>query len=394
MSVCIYCLKDKPDSEMTLEHVIPQFLGGQYAPRRYQTRRSCQRCNHDLGLFVDASFARTWLVSNWLQNVAMSSYDPNKPVGLPLACMGIIDNQLPGMAENEVCELHIGPLGEAIFWVRPHDERLYWYVGGNPRTTKTIRSRAYYFFSERSPLDLKATLLAFKESFSGHKVTKIFATEVPDEFLNLGFLRPDTLDAQRIAILRETTWSKRPKVRASMNVEFDKRFLAKLARGISFCLFGDKVLHGRYANEIQKALWYRPNDPPSGFMSAATLGTGMPGAEAVLGHSAAIVIAINFFPNLGIAASVNIGARLGSSAVCMTTDSVTAEDIARIECGLVIAIFPNQHESLQLPLLDYILHRTGQKVHTGLAALEAVAARGDGHFYRLAQMPAPRPTET
>ena len=45
----------------SLEHVIPQFLGGAYAPDQMKTKDVCRKCNSDLGLFVDAAFEKT----NW-----------------------------------------------------------------------------------------------------------------------------------------------------------------------------------------------------------------------------------------------------------------------------------------------------------------------------------------
>ncbi|EJA7829465.1 hypothetical protein MUZ06_003096 [Salmonella enterica] len=32
MGHCIYCREEKDDSEFTLEHVVPQFLGGRMLP--------------------------------------------------------------------------------------------------------------------------------------------------------------------------------------------------------------------------------------------------------------------------------------------------------------------------------------------------------------------------
>jgi hypothetical protein len=81
---CIYCWQDKDDSEFTLEHVIPQFLGGAYGPDSLKTRHVCKQCNSNLGLFADAGFEKNWLVSNQLRDAAVSFFDPDDPIGLPL----------------------------------------------------------------------------------------------------------------------------------------------------------------------------------------------------------------------------------------------------------------------------------------------------------------------
>ena len=61
MRECIYCRKLKEEDMFSLEHVIPQFLGGAYAPDQMKTKDVCRKCNSDLGLFVDAAFEKT----NW-----------------------------------------------------------------------------------------------------------------------------------------------------------------------------------------------------------------------------------------------------------------------------------------------------------------------------------------
>ncbi|WP_399338428.1 hypothetical protein, partial [Streptomyces sp. NPDC051658] len=33
--VCLYCGLNKPKSEESLEHAIPQFMGGEFAPQQY-----------------------------------------------------------------------------------------------------------------------------------------------------------------------------------------------------------------------------------------------------------------------------------------------------------------------------------------------------------------------
>lgn len=88
MRQCIYCRKEKDETDFTLEHIIPQFLGGAYAPDCFKVRNVCGPCNNNLGLFVDAAFEKSWFVSNRLKLAAYALFDPNGAVGLPLVCMG------------------------------------------------------------------------------------------------------------------------------------------------------------------------------------------------------------------------------------------------------------------------------------------------------------------
>ena len=113
-------------------------------PDTLKTRDVCKTCNSNLGLFVDAAFEKSWLVNNHLIELAYDFFDPNVPVGLPLRCMGNTNICFPGMSEDEICESWLGALGEQVFWIRPKDDQLYWYSGGNPRTVKKARTRAYF----------------------------------------------------------------------------------------------------------------------------------------------------------------------------------------------------------------------------------------------------------
>uniref|UniRef100_UPI0018DEDF62 HNH endonuclease n=1 Tax=Pseudomonas asplenii TaxID=53407 RepID=UPI0018DEDF62 len=111
MRRCIYCLLEKDESDFTLEHVIPKFLGGAYAPDALKTHDACDKCNNNLGLFVDASFEKNWLVHNHLKMAALAFYDPRQPIGIPLICMGNSDLAPPKTPKDHICESWLGSLG-------------------------------------------------------------------------------------------------------------------------------------------------------------------------------------------------------------------------------------------------------------------------------------------
>ncbi len=191
MKTCIYCKTEKNENEFTLEHVISQFLGGAQAPDDLKTRNVCGTCNSNLGLFVDASFEKDFLVFNELNEAAYLFFDPHAPTSLPLRNMGVSDLSPPKMKEGEICECWIGPLGEQIYWIRPSDERMYWYSGGNPRTVKSVKTRAYFIWSERSQKKPIITWLSFKDAFNGRKVRKVSCTSVKGANLaEIGFSEP------------------------------------------------------------------------------------------------------------------------------------------------------------------------------------------------------------
>ena len=274
MKTCIYCKTDKNDDEFTLEHVISQFLGGAQAPDYLKTRNVCATCNSNLGLFVDASFEKDFLVFNTLNEAAYSFFDPDSPTPLPLKNMGISDLIPPNMKEEEICECWIGPLGEQIYWIRPSDERMYWYSGGNPRTVKKVRTRAYFIWSERSQKNPIITWLSFEDAFNGRKVRKVSCTEVAGASLaDIGFSEPDELDLKRIAYFnKKCSNGQERKNRLSMYLRYDVRFMAKLAIGLGHVLFGEKFDNSNYTKELHKALWYKEGDPEPGIVGRNNLG--------------------------------------------------------------------------------------------------------------------------
>ena len=61
MRLCIYCNTEKAESELSLEHIFPESLGGDLCSGLFKTRDVCIRCNNVAGLFVDGAFVQTGL---------------------------------------------------------------------------------------------------------------------------------------------------------------------------------------------------------------------------------------------------------------------------------------------------------------------------------------------
>lgn len=373
MMRCIYCREDKDKSEFTLEHVLPQFMGGAYAPDKFKTRDVCKRCNSNLGLFVDAGFEKNWFVSNELREAAYAFFDPHNPVGLPLICMGKCDLIPPQQQEDEVCESWLGPLGEQIYWVRPHDKRLYWYTGGNPRTTKTTESRAYFLFSERSLKNPLISWLSFRDAFEGRRVKKLMCTTVDGaDPADIGFEAPDELDLLRIRFFNEACHASRTRqIQLAMYTRFDSRFLAKLGLGIAYSLFGNKALQTDYAEQLYKALWYRDGDNRPQINSNSPIGHGSnPQFSKLMGEKSAVTIAILPSPE-GVAVTLNIGSSLNWVVMCASHEDLTEEDISPLQDGQVIVLYRQLQQGVVLGLPEYLAHKCGSHPHPELTAISA-----------------------
>ncbi|MCW0236299.1 MAG: HNH endonuclease [Ferrovibrio sp.] len=386
MVKCIYCLEDKAEKDMSLEHAIPQFLGGAQAPDKYKTHCVCKTCNSNLGLFVDASFARSFLVANWLKMNAMDLYLPSDPGGLPLYCMAVMELNLPGMTEDDVCELYMGPLGEQVYWVRPHDERLFWYSGGNPRTTKSKESRAYFLFSERSHLDINATWKSFRDAFSDRpKVKKVMGTVVDGaDPATIGFQPADQLDDERLAILTKLATGGDIKSGIRYHMDYDFRFLAKLGRGVAFCLFGDAALDGPYAEEVRKGVWFKPSEPRPEVRGSGSLGAGADGIKQFAAHPHAVSLLVNIVGN-DVVMTLMVGDGISGVVACCSANKLTDADRHHFTFGQILLLFPALQKSLELPLPTYLAHRNSMTKHPGLDAIETEISKRFGHFRKIAQ---------
>lgn len=376
MKSCIYCQTEKEESVFSLEHIIPQFLGGAQAPDIYKTHNVCRQCNSNLGLFVDAGFEKNWLVSNHLRDAAYASFDPDQEIGLPLLCMADSKLTPPEMQEDEICESWIGPLGEQIFWVRPHDSRLYWYAGGNPRTTKTKKSRAYYLFSERTYLHPKTSWLAFRDSFEGRQVKKIMCTKVfGANPVDIGFAAVDELDEldkSRIdyfnAICRENPTRTN---QISFYTQYDFRFLAKIALGVAYANFGEKALNTPYAQELYKALWYREGeDLPKIKGTPAFANKASDSFLDLIGEENAVTITL--MPNSNaVALNLNIGKSLNWVVKCIDRVALPSEDLKSLGAGKVIILFRQLRRGVSLSLLEYLADKSGNQPHAELSEIRS-----------------------
>lgn len=387
MRKCIYCCNDKHDSEFTLEHVIPQFLGGAQAPDFLKTRDVCKGCNNDLGLFVDAAFEKNWAVSNWLQAAAAAYYDKSQPVGIPLICMGPCDLTPPDMPDDHICELWLGPLGEQVFWVRPQDARMKTYVGGNPRTAKKFNTRAYFLFSERSHLEIQKTWLCFEQAFRGRKVRKIVCAQVEGaDPKSIGFEEPDELDRARVDYFLKCSVGKPTrKMEISFDFKFDQRFMCKLAIGVAYCLFGSKILETEYSKELYKGLWYRGE----GEMPKVS-GVGIFGGDInesytqLLGFPNSVVVSI-IEVDRNVAVNLNICGKMNATIFCAVANDLNDSDLAGIGLGQMIFLVRALNFGKQVDLPSFMAYHLGLME---LADLDEILKKG-----RRASLPLEGPLE-
>lgn len=289
---CLYCAHEFLSEQSTLEHAIPKFLGGAHAPAQYKLKNVCRRCNNDLGSFVDASYAKSWFVTNSLAIAAHKLYDGTNEVPLPLTCIGPISIPDIQMPSGYLSEFWIGPSGETFVWLRPDDEEFYWFVGGNPRH-RSKESTVYWFPASddmtRINIGLQSLNAAFKNRKNARRVAGVACSGWPGNGYPAGFSIPSSIDEANIAVIRKNFSELSSRV--SFNLKFDQRFICKMALGVGYGLFGELFLHTDGTVELRRGCWPK-NEQDIAVRGTPTFGAADPIINRFAGYPGAIVLTI------------------------------------------------------------------------------------------------------
>lgn len=373
---CLYCNKEKQQSESSLEHAIPQFMGGEYAPKIFQIANVCETCNNRLGLWVDASYAKSWFITNYLAEAARLLCTKADDPGLPLICMG--KAQIPNLVvpDEHVAEHWIGPSGETIVWIRPHDERMDAYTGGNPIDTKKKPSTAYFFPVSNNPDKYELGLRSFHRTLEKRKVRKIFCCEVRDASGETvvdpkipGFDSPMPDDVANQAAIRTAIQAGKILVQVAVNTKFDQRFICKLALGIGYSLFGEDFLSHATAAEARKGVWPPSDGTNSAIHGSSTLFAGDTPFAKVAGYPGAVaIIVMKAGPSWSMCVSIDeklpFIVELGPRS--MTSLHVNPEE------GYALLLFPYQESCIELTMAALIAHRLQAMKNSELEKIDAI----------------------
>ena len=257
---CIYCGKEKPIDEFSLEHIFPDSLGGALCDMRFKTNSVCQRCNSICGIWVDAPVIKNWFSQNYDFDSAREFVDLKKGSTLPLMYMGIFEEL---SSEERICELWLGPCGDPIYHFRNKaDERYDSIVGGDFIDLKKNPGTAYLFIATDNMEWAKTVLFSFKDHFKYSKRIACNLSVIGDLSNSDFFDSPSEKDKKTIEKLKLYR-GQQHKTQFSTQVGFEQRFLCKLALGIGYNLFGEDYLQSNYALELKKGLWEKDPDKRS-----------------------------------------------------------------------------------------------------------------------------------
>jgi hypothetical protein len=170
---CIYCSELKAAAEFSLEHIIPQFMGGNGACGDIVTRDVCRRCNSLTGQFVDAPVARGFFQNSiehgaWRQCIAFNEAAGNI---FPLIYFGRSKELTFGPEEE--AEVWLGPEGGSIWHIHTRQPDDYdTLVGGDPvLARKDAASRVYVFNASEHPYWLLSSFKSARAHFTAPPVS-------------------------------------------------------------------------------------------------------------------------------------------------------------------------------------------------------------------------------
>lgn len=373
---CLYCAKETQASQFSLEHAIPQFMGGEYAPKFFQLTNVCRSCNNNLGLWVDAFYAKSWFVTNYMAEAARSLCTKLEDPGLPLRYLGKMKLPNLNVPDNYLAESWLGPSGESVIWIRPHDERMDSYAGGNPTDTNRKQSVAYFFPVSDSPEKTLLGMRSFYHALKKRKVRKILCANVHNfngELIDpqlFGFDSPISEDFINQDIIRAALDAGNIHGQVNFNAKFDQRFMYKLMLGVGYALFGEEFLNHSVVREAQKGVWPSFNGVKSIIRGASTLSLfGGYNPLSVAGYPGAVAIIVmetgsSWSMCLSIDEKIPFTIELGPSS--MTSQYIKPEE------GYVLLLFPYRKESVELTVVELLAHRLGCMINPELNRLDVI----------------------
>jgi hypothetical protein len=177
-----------------------------------------------------------------------------------------------------------------------------------------------------------------------------------------------------------------------INMSFDHRFLAKLALGIGYCLFGNKALESEYGKELRKGLWHREliSDQPDDSPDIPTIrGTTLLGHEQnaalteFIGESHAVSLIIMQSPPEGIAVKLNFGKESSWTVMCASYEGLENSDLDWLGAGKAILLYKHLQKGFCLNLPDFMAYKLGHFHHAELNTINEQINKHEGYFQNL-----------
>jgi hypothetical protein len=377
---CIYCDFHKPGSEFTLEHIFSDAMGGNIAPDIFKTNDVCGRCNSLMGMFVDGPFIRSFFYRNEQARAMRPFVNLNNfNSSLPFSYLG--RNRSMSFGENEVCEIWVGPYGEHAYHIHETDDERYdAYAGGNPIARQKDPGRVYLFLTVSEPLKYSLAIRSFMAQFKkAQRYAGNFEVSQEESAIGVVHSLPVALQTEYELLCSQAMTGELWKQRVAITIGVEQRWLAKLARGLGYKLFGLRYLDTACGIKMKQAQWEKDVEARAELMRGSALfseaskrlsgRTGLPGAHSILLQAMQdIFIVAVTFPD-GEMISVLI-----SDEPELWTDS----SFDSYRHGVLYALAPQVGMSIgPIPFGDFVANRLGHAHIPSIDAFEALRLQGN-----------------
>lgn len=366
MKRCIYCNKDKNESELSEEHVLPQAIGGNLSPTNpFKTPDVCKRCNNFCGLFVDTGFIKNWFTQAGRAEEALKHVKFDRDTIFPLRYMGPV----PELDyDGKICETWIGPKGDSIYHFHyPYEEvrDMPVLVGPAPNIRSEIdKGFVFVFVVPSNPVWWQPILLSVAAQFPGSELYLANGKVVGGPYTEI---------PQRLVALHDKLLGMRGNkhcVRLQFSVDAGTRFLAKLALGLGHLLLSPVFSTSPDAQILRDMMWARNREERA---MIPMRGTGFFGEDRTAGKQ------FLSWENGHVLTLLPTGGRLALTASFYGNQSATVQIsetlehwVGRgLENGVAYVISPGLRKFVgPISLPDMIAHRINEVKNVALTQLE------------------------
>jgi len=164
MTTCFLCKQS--NVQMSLEHSIPQFLGGKKSDDKFKKLNLCKSCNSKLGTHVDARFARSFMNS-----IGLTEFNNDIFFGKFTSIEFESNDEILNLiSENSYVEMMSNDKAVA-FWIKENTPEFLGLVGGHPPLSKSKNSQLFLFITKEgiSEIELKQLLHRVRDKFKKYK---------------------------------------------------------------------------------------------------------------------------------------------------------------------------------------------------------------------------------
>lgn len=369
---CLYCGNLFGLEAFTEEHIWAERLGGEFGPDWFKTLFVCQSCNSRCGLHVDAEYALTLGTTTELMVSAHRFLDTSRPSAMPLVYAG--RSSRGAVQPDEVCEHWLGPRGETIYHFRRRSDPYFDAIaGGNPVQLRKNPGRVYMSLSDPNLFWVTTALLSLRRQFGAMKLFTL--TRIDDSRLTRLFNMDDERSAAERAFIASDRVDGSLSLQMTLNADWGRRYLCKLALGFGFQMFGYEFLELASTAQLRSAV--AENDfaardglelHGSDFFESAQ----SPGAR-ILRLEGAFVLAFTRHRSIAGLSVITPTGRLGSVRLTEDAHRLPSAMFDQYGEGFVIVLVPSLKRHWgPYALVDYIGHRCGSSVIPELAGLEGL----------------------